>query len=39
MAPQLGASFDGSGGERWQSNWFGSLDKIFFELAVPAPVI
>ena len=29
MDPQLGAEFDGSGGEGWQSNWLGSLDKIF----------
>ena len=29
MTPQLGTSLDGSGGEGWQSNWLGSLDKIF----------
>ena len=31
MAPLLGASLDGSGGEGWQSNWFGSLEKIFID--------
>ena len=29
MAPQLVAFLDCSGGEGWQSNWLGSLDKIF----------
>ena len=31
MAPQLGASLDGSGGEGWKSNWLGSLDKMFMK--------
>ena len=29
MAPQLGASLDGGGGEGWQSNPLGSLNEIY----------